>query len=139
MSFGYTAEESLVLATPAGAILAISLIINGYLGSRFGQRILISTTGLWISILGVLLIMLLPPSNSVGRLIGYFLAYTSSMPWVSLLSIISSNVAGYTKKTTVAALYLMFYCAANVTGKFYLTKYVLQASVDQSIAYLAHI
>ncbi len=107
----------MIYATPAGAVLAVSLLLNGFLGSYFQQRILVSSVGLFIAILGVLLITLLPLENSVGHLAGYFVAYTMSMPIVALLSIISSNVAGYTKKTTVAALYLMCYCAANITGK----------------------
>jgi ACS family allantoate permease-like MFS transporter len=30
---------------------------------------------------------------------------------------ISSNVAGYTKKTTVAAMYLIGYCVGNIIGE----------------------
>ena len=32
------------------------------------------------------------------------------------LTMVSSNVAGYTKKTTVAALYLIAYCVGNIIG-----------------------
>lgn len=38
------------------------------------------------------------------------------MPFVAFLSLISSNVAGYTKKTTVAAVYLVGYCVGNIIG-----------------------
>lgn len=45
---------------------------------------------------------------------------TQAIPtaFVALLSMISSNVAGYTKKTTVAALYLIGYCVGNIIGMF---------------------
>jgi ACS family allantoate permease-like MFS transporter len=43
----------------------------------------------------------------VGRLIGYFCTNASATPFVALLSLISTNVAGWTKKTTVAAMYLI--------------------------------
>lgn len=36
--------------------------------------------------------------------------------FVALLSLIATNVAGYTKKTTVAAIYLISYCAGNIIG-----------------------
>jgi MFS transporter, ACS family, allantoate permease len=52
----------------------------------------------------------LPQSNRRGRLAGYYLTGSSATAFVVLLSLISSNVAGYTKKTTVSALYLIGYC-----------------------------
>lgn len=68
------------------------------------------------SMLGMLLIVCLPLSNSVGRLAGYYLTQSAATAFVCLLSLISSNVAGYTKKTTVAAMYLIGYCAGNIIG-----------------------
>ena len=117
VSFGYTQEQSLLYGTPGGAVEVVSLIVCGYLGDRYGQRLLISTSGLILSVLGMLLIVALPLSNDVGRLIGYYLTQASPTPFVALLSLIATNVAGYTKKTTVAALYLMSYCAGNIIGK----------------------
>ena len=116
VSFGYTEEESLLYGTPGGAVEVFALIICGYLGDRYGNRILISTAGLAISILSMLLIVALPLSNSGGRLAGYYLTQASPTPFVALLSLIATNVAGYTKKTTVAALYLIAYCAGNIIG-----------------------
>ena len=115
-SFGYTAEESLLYGTPGGAVEVIALITCGILGDRFRNRILIGMSGLWISIIGMLLIVCLPLSNSGGRLAGYYLTQSSPTAFVALLSLISTNVAGYTKKTTVAALYLIGYCTGNIIG-----------------------
>lgn len=42
----------------------------------------------------------------------------SPTPFVALLSLISSNIAGYTKKTTVAAMYLIAYCVGNIIGTY---------------------
>ncbi|KAL9026014.1 MAG: hypothetical protein Q9196_005257 [Gyalolechia fulgens] len=92
VSFGYTAEESLLYGTPGGAIEVVTLIAC------------------------MLLIVALPLSNNVGRLIGYYLTQASPTVFVALLSLIATNVAGYTKKTTVAAIYLIGYCAGNIIG-----------------------
>jgi ACS family allantoate permease-like MFS transporter len=46
----------------------------------------------------------------------YYLTQASATPFVALLSLISTNIAGYTKKTTVAAMYLIAYCAGNIIG-----------------------
>lgn len=116
-SFGYTEEESLILGVPGGAVEVIALLLNGYMGYKTGQRILCSLGGLVCALVGIILIVALPQSNNVGRLIGYYMTQASPTPFVALLSMISSNVAGYTKKTTVAALYLIGYCAGNIIGE----------------------
>lgn len=68
-----------------------------------------------LAMIGMLLVCL-PLSNNSGRLAGYYLTQASPTGFVALLSLISSNVAGYTKKTTVGALYLIAYCAGNIIG-----------------------
>ncbi|KAF4552471.1 MFS-type transporter-like protein 5 [Elsinoe fawcettii] len=115
-SFGFTSEESLLYGTPGGAVEIITLLVCGWAGDRFGQRILVSSSGLLLSMLGMLLIICLPLSDRWGMLAGYYLTQASPCPFVALLSLISTNVAGYTKKTTVAALYLIAYCVGNIIG-----------------------
>lgn len=116
VSFGYTKEQSLLYGTPGGGVEVVTLIACGYLGDRYGNRLLISTGGLLLAILGVALIVGLPTSHNGGRLAGYYLTQASPTPFVALLSLIATNVAGYTKKTTVAAMYLMAYCVGNIIG-----------------------
>ena len=55
----------------------------------------------------MILIVALPLDNNKGRLAGYYFLQAGATPFVALLSLISSNVAGYTKKTTVTAMYLI--------------------------------
>ncbi|CAN9246952.1 unnamed protein product [Alternaria alternata] len=116
VGFGYTPEESLLYGTPGGAVEVVFLIACGWAGDKYGYRILISMIGLCAAILGMVLIVALPLSNNSGRLAGYYLTQASPTPFVALLSLISSNVAGYTKKTTVAAMYLIGYCVGNIIG-----------------------
>ena len=117
VGFGYTAEQSLLYGAPGGAIEVVSLILSGYLGDRHGQRLLHCSFWLAIALLGIILIVALPLSNNSGRLAGYYLYNASAAPFVALLSMISSNIAGYTKKTTVAAMYLIAYCVGNIIGE----------------------
>ena len=116
VSFGYTPEQSLLYGTPGGAVEVVTLIFCGYVGDRYGNRILLGASGLVVSIIGMVLIVALPLSNPSGRLAGYYLTQAAPTGFVALLSLIASNVAGYTKKTTVAALYLMAYCIGNIIG-----------------------
>lgn len=94
----------------------ITLIASGIIGDRLGNRLLVSTVGMLLAILGMLLITCLNDSQSVGKLIGYYLTQASPTPFVAILSLISTNVAGWTKKTTVAAMYLTGYCVGNIIG-----------------------
>lgn len=110
--------QALLQGIPGGAVTFIGLIVGGYLNAKTGQRILCSCVALLVCILGMVLIVALPASYKVGRLIGYNLTNASANPFVVILSLISSNVAGYTKKTTVGALYLIGYCAGNIIGKW---------------------
>lgn len=107
VGFGYTAEQSLLYGAPGGVVEIVSLIVCGFLGDRYGHRILISCSGLCLAIFGMILIVALPLDNNKGRLVGYYFLNAYATPFVALLSLISSNVAGYTKKTTVAAMYLI--------------------------------
>jgi ACS family allantoate permease-like MFS transporter len=101
---------------PGGAIEIIALIVAGWAGDYFRNRLLVCTSGLILSILGMLLITCLDNNHNVGKLIGYYLTQASPTPFVALLSLISTNVAGWTKKTTVAAMYLIGYCVGNIIG-----------------------
>lgn len=64
----------------------------------------------------MILIVALPLTNNGGRLAGYYMASVATLPLIALLSLIASNVAGHTKKTTVAALFLVAYCTGNIIG-----------------------
>jgi ACS family allantoate permease-like MFS transporter len=116
VSFGYTPDESLLYGTPGGAVEVVALIFCGWAGDKFGCRILMGTTGMLVAIIGMLLIVCLPLSVPNGRLAGYYLTQASPTGFVALLSLLASNVAGYTKKTTVGALYLIAYCVGNIIG-----------------------
>lgn len=116
MDFGYTPQQSLLYGTPGGAVEIVALVLSGYLGPRLKNRILVSIPGLGVAMLGMILIIALPVSQPVGRLIGYYLTQAFPTGFVALLSMLSSNVAGYTKKTTVGAMYFIAYCVGNLVG-----------------------
>lgn len=67
-----------------------------------------------ISILGSGLVY--AGKSTAARYAGLLLmgVYSCSMP-ISL-AMISSNVGGFTKKTTVGAIYFIMYCAGNIIG-----------------------
>lgn len=116
VSFGYSKEQSLLYGTPGGAIEVLVLISCGWLGDRMGRRLLVGMSGMGLAIVGMLLIVGLPLESRKGRLAGFYLTQGSPTPFVACLSLISTNIAGWTKKTTVAAVFLIFYCTGNIVG-----------------------
>ncbi|KAL9051457.1 MAG: hypothetical protein Q9162_005988 [Coniocarpon cinnabarinum] len=116
VSFGYSNEASLLWGTPGGAVEVVTIVAWGWVSYYHGNRIFFSSLSLCLALMGVILIVALPLHNSNGRLAGYYFTQASATPFVALLSLISTNVAGYTKKTTVAALYLIAYCTGNIIG-----------------------
>jgi hypothetical protein len=69
-----------------------------------------------ISLVGALLIKLLPTSNKMGRLGGLWLigAYASAFP--TILSLVSSNITGHTKKSTVNGMVFFGFCIGYIIG-----------------------
>lgn len=71
---------------------------------------------LTISLVGILLVRQLPMHMRWGRLIGIWIGSVFGAAYPLSLSLIASNVSGYTKKTTVMAAVFMAYCAGNISG-----------------------
>ncbi len=69
-----------------------------------------------ISLAGALMIKLLPASEKVSRLAGLWLisAYASSFP--TILSLVSSNICGHTKKATVNGMLFLGFCTGYIIG-----------------------
>jgi ACS family allantoate permease-like MFS transporter len=106
VSFGYTSTQSLLYGIPGGVVVIVACLSNDWAGGYFQNRALIASIPMASAIIGLLLIIALPTHGhgySIARLIGYYMTQTNLATGATILSLISSNVAGYTKKTTVAA------------------------------------
>ncbi|KAI5293377.1 hypothetical protein KEM52_005596 [Ascosphaera acerosa] len=117
VGMGFSAEQSLLLGVPAGFVEVVTIVASAWLGTRWksGQLFCASIFG-WIGVLGAILLIALPEHMKAGRLIGYYLTLSYVVMFVCLLGMISSNIAGYTKKTVSAGIYMSFYSAGNIIG-----------------------
>ncbi|KAL6815320.1 hypothetical protein GGI42DRAFT_348284 [Trichoderma sp. SZMC 28013] len=106
----------LLLGTPAGAVQVANLLLSGWYGDKYTNRLLVSLGGLSLAVLGAILLIALPDAAKADKLVGCYMTLAVTTPFVALLSLISSNIAGHTKKTTGATMYLIFYCAGNIIG-----------------------
>lgn len=69
-----------------------------------------------IGIVGTVLIRQLPVENRAGRYAGVLLTLATSVILPMSLSIISTNIAGITKKSTINTVFLVGYCAGIWPG-----------------------
>ena len=102
---------------PQGGCQVIFTLAAAFLATKLRKsRCIIISFLLCIATLGWCLVGYLPESHKSGRLGGVFIfaAYASGFPLS--LSIIASDVAGYTKKTVVSAILFLAYCAGNISG-----------------------
>jgi hypothetical protein len=70
----------------------------------------------FVSVIGMILIWKLDSHNRAGRMTGLCLGAVFAANIPLSLSLISSNVAGFTKKSTVSALMFVAYCVGNIVG-----------------------
>ncbi|KAL5342334.1 putative MFS allantoate transporter [Aspergillus crustosus] len=120
-SFGFDSQTTFLLAMPGGFVEIVTMIGLAWLAQKINNRMYCAVIGQLGGLLGIALMMGLSRSgvtaNSVGQLVGYYLVIGNSANALLLvLSMISSNTAGHTKKTTVNAIALIGYCVGFLIG-----------------------
>ncbi|KAF2034791.1 MFS general substrate transporter [Setomelanomma holmii] len=116
-SFGFTSLQSTLLVIPASVISACTIAGTGWLAGRFRQMncILIICVVL-PAVVGSSLIYVRPKTSHGVQLFGYFLLSTGPGATPLLISLVSANFKGVTKKMTMTAMFFIAYCAGNIAG-----------------------
>lgn len=117
--FGYSTFNTLLVGLPTSVFTLIWVVLATIIVTKFRKsRCLTAAVLSLISLAGSLMVSQIEPSKKIARLAGMWLfpAYSAGIPII--LSIIASNVAGYTKRTTVTAMMFIGNCAGNITGPF---------------------
>lgn len=99
------------------AVALVFLLISAFTCNRFrGLRCYWMIATLLVSLIGILLMRQLPTEKKWGRLVGVWLVSVFGAGWPLSLSLVSSNFAGFTKKSTVTAILFIGYCVGNIAG-----------------------
>ncbi|KAI1172048.1 putative MFS transporter [Nemania sp. FL0916] len=117
-TFGYTSLESILFQFPLGAVSAIGIPLTGYLCSRYRNLRIITLVLCCLPVIAGYVVIWKstwgnrPAAPVVGySLIGFF------GPVVGLaVSLGAGNVAGATKKSSMAAAVFVAYCVGNIVG-----------------------
>lgn len=116
-SFGFDSFKTILMGLPASAFQLTTVILAAVFTTMFRKSRLIALVLVYLmAIAGVLMIKLLPTSEKLSRLAGFWLITAVAPAFPLMLSLSSSNIAGFTKKSTVMALIFLGYCAGNLSG-----------------------
>jgi len=114
---GYTNLQANIMSMPEHAIQLVSIIVAGLLGTyvksfRCATMILSNIPPL----VGGFIIYYEPTSHKLTRLAGVYILLTNTVSYIMVMSMISSNFAGMTRKTTVAAGLFLSYSVGNLVA-----------------------
>ncbi|KAI1628238.1 MFS transporter [Exophiala viscosa] len=116
-SFDVSTLGTQYLQIPGGAIQFLALIGGGIVCSKWPNlRCITMIIANTICITGAALLVGLPDSNKWGRMVGLWLCFFQGLGFSMSLTMVSSNVAGYTKKQLTAAILFTGYCVGNIIG-----------------------
>ncbi|KAI0724647.1 MFS general substrate transporter [Fomitopsis betulina] len=118
-SFGFTNLQTTLFSLVSGAIELLTISSGVNLATRLpNARAYIGVCWYLPTLLGILLVNLLPWSDTAGLLCGQELTNISVTAFVLALSWVTTVTAGHTKKVTVNAIMLIGYCVGNAAGPF---------------------
>ena len=116
-SFGVDTLGTQYLQIPGGAVQFVSLLAGSYICTHWpNSRCLTMTVANVICIIGASLLVALPNNNKWGRLVALWMCYFQGLGFSMSLTIVSSNIAGYTKKQLTGAALFTGYCVGNIIG-----------------------
>ncbi|OJJ07289.1 hypothetical protein ASPVEDRAFT_363578 [Aspergillus versicolor CBS 583.65] len=116
-SFGFSHLKSLLMQMPMGGAQIVFLVLSAAIATWFPRaRIITMIINTLVSMVGMLLVWQLDEDNQVGRMVGLTLGAVFAVNIPLSLSVISSNVAGFTKRSVTSALMFVAYCVGNIIG-----------------------
>ncbi|KAF5707433.1 hypothetical protein FMUND_11104 [Fusarium mundagurra] len=122
-TLGYSSRQATLMGMPSNTIHLVSVVFAGWFCTRFKNTrcyVMIATN--IIVLIGAVLVDNLPQSNHQGRLASFYIIYVNTVPFGLGMSMLSSNIAGFTKKSTASVMMFLGYCLGQFTGpQFFIT------------------
>lgn len=115
-SFGFDDRTSLLLSAPSGVFDIAGKLIFTWLSDKFLDRTLLAFLAILFPFVGGIMMITIPMTVKPALLIGYYFINVAGASWCLVMTAISNNTLGYTKKVTVSALQIIAYAAGNWIG-----------------------
>lgn len=114
---GYNKSETILMGLPASAFQLLTVFLAATFTSNIRKSRLIALVIIFLmATAGILMVKLLPEAEKLSRLGGFWMVMAVAPAFPLMLSLASSNTAGFTKKSTVMAVIFLGYCAGNLSG-----------------------
>lgn len=114
--FGFSTLVTALMQVPYGALIALSILSCVYLNDHFSSK-LKKNTRCWFAMLymlpnvaGVFGLRFVPQDQHIARLWCYYLTGPYNATFVLILSLVTANTAGHTKKVVTNAVIFLGYC-----------------------------
>lgn len=114
--FGFPTATALLMNMPGGAIDIIFPPIIAMFNYKFMKNRRLYSCAITNAVVVVGMCLFNFTHHKGSRLTGYFSFYVATVVISGMISNVSSNVAGYTKKTTVNTVFLVGYALGNIVG-----------------------
>ncbi|KAE8327532.1 major facilitator superfamily domain-containing protein [Aspergillus sergii] len=108
---------------PGGGLNAFNKIILTGLGFSSVESTVVAMPEHAVQLVSVLLAVALPTDRKMSRLGAVYSLLTCTVSYIMCMSLISSNIAGFTKKMTVSVMVFVGYCVGQIiTPQFFLSE-----------------
>ncbi|CAG8891877.1 unnamed protein product [Penicillium egyptiacum] len=118
-SFDFTVLQTQLLAMVLGAYIIAVLLSSAWLVNKFKQNTIVMLCFIIPSFIGTIVLMTVENTTlptKVGLLISYYITLSFWSAQTLTLSMVSRNIAGQTKKSTVVAATFVSWAAGNAIG-----------------------
>ncbi|ORZ18676.1 major facilitator superfamily domain-containing protein [Absidia repens] len=116
-SFGFERLNSILLTIPSGVADIIYIVIAIYINRRWGWTLPMAAVLLVWSTVGLILLITIPYAKA--KLLGLYMCWGFAAAYVLLLTSLSNNVTGYTKKIFYSSCTIVLYTIGNFSGNLF--------------------
>ncbi|XWW92704.1 hypothetical protein V2A60_000629 [Cordyceps javanica] len=118
---GYSDRQAVIMSFPCDAVQLFSVVTAGAIAQAI-PNVRIATMILTniVVLIGSVLVEKLPAHQSLGPM---FILYVNTVPYIMCMSLVASNIGGFTKKATTAVMMFMSYSIGQIAAPhFFLAK-----------------
>ncbi|KAH6648327.1 major facilitator superfamily domain-containing protein [Truncatella angustata] len=115
--FGFTPIQTTLMNLPLSTVQLVTQLFGGWLISKVSSsRLNIATVAMIPPIIGTCLINQLATDNKWGRLVGVWLLGSYPVGFMVILGLLSTNIAGSTKRSAASGWVFVCYCVGQIAG-----------------------
>ena len=106
--------NAILLTVPAGVVDCLYIGFAVWYNGRYGNSLHLACILLGITILGLLLLIVIPIPQV--KLLGLYMCWAFAAGYTLFLTALANNVSGYTKKIFYSSSVMVFYTIGNFAG-----------------------